>query len=188
MIATLISLTERHERAAKQFGENLDFQSLFEKARLLRAGSGRKDSHDAIATYEWREVKNLFQKEIADVVFQKKLFNRSILTSIWYVADLLTAYAKGEIATVGMVEHLSDYSDQESPQKLLLAANSAFLFFVFWPEGRARRSIQYRKYSILYGPSLYAHYGNVTRKPIGSHMSEAFEPLGMIARERFALI
>jgi hypothetical protein len=186
MIATVISLAEIRRQSTKHKEGSSDFQTLFEKARNLRLETNESLPNGTIAVSGWQEVRSWFQKEIADEVFKKQLFSRSILTSIWYVADLLTAYAKGNTATVGIVEHVRKYSDQGSTQELLLAANSAFLFFVFWPETRAHRILRYRSFAIAYGPSLFAHYGFATRSQFGAQMSEAFEPLGIIARERFS--
>ena len=182
----VISLEEARELRVKRLEkDDQDFQVLFTKARELRFENFKREEED-ITVLDWNGVRDFFQSELSREVFRQKLFSRNILMSIWFVSDLLTSYMKGDLLEIGVANHLSSYADKGDSKHLLMAANSAFLFFVFWPETRHHRSLQYQKHGAEYGPSLYSQYGSVSRKAFGFHMANAFEPIGEIARERFS--
>lgn len=181
----VISFTKARSRKIAQFeGDSLNFQDMFTRARELRFKCFAQGQGD-ILVLDWNGVKDFFQREIAKEVFQQKLFSRSVLMSIWFVSDLLTSFVKGDIPEVGIEKHMRSYSEKGDPNCLLRAANSAFLYFVFWPETRLRRSVQYQKLGSECGPSLYAQYGSVARKPCGFEMAIAFGPIGEIVRKQF---
>lgn len=164
-----------------------DFQQLFREARELR-GLVPTIADGEIAAMSWNDLQSWFHRSIADEVFQKKLFTHGVLASIWYVAELLVTFARGKTQSIEIAGHVSRYAASGEPAAVLHAADAAFLMFVFWPEARIHRSVRYRDLASTYGPSLYATYGAITRQPMGYRMAEAFEPLGDIARQRFARI
>lgn len=188
MSAILYSLAEARalQAEAAQTGSKNDFNTLFTQAQILRL-AGEEFLPEHIAQMNWAHLRDWFQKQIADEVFRKKLFNRSVLISICYVSELLTGYAKSTTAEISITAHLSKYSANGNPAHILNAANAAFILFVFWPEMRLGRALKYRKFAREYGPALYAHYASEKRKDFGYYMAEAFEPLGDIARERLTL-
>jgi hypothetical protein len=163
---------------------NEEFDTLFRKARELR-DIGQELVAGEIAIMTWGGMRDWLQKEIADEVFRRHLFQRCTLLSIGFVSDLLVSYARDDRDRIGIAEHLGKYSTDENPDDVLDAANIAFLMFALWPEQRTRRSVRYRALALDYGPSLYATYAGLARKDFGYCMAEAFEPLGDIARERF---
>ncbi len=187
MTARIITLAEFRASAPPQPvpPEEQDFQRLFTSARDLRNLTPSL-SPDEVAVMDWPALRNWFQQEIAKEVFARKLFQRSVLVSIHFVSDLLLAFTRGEHADIGIEEHLDRYTKSDDAGEVLKAANSAFLFFVFWPEMRSNRSLSYRKYAAQHGPPLYANYAGITKRNAGYDMADAFEPLGDIARERFA--
>lgn len=186
MSEKIISLQDvKRERDEKRLHENQDFHTLFAMARELRS----KDSDDVSDESEITQQKNLkdwFQRELADEVFRQKLFSTNVLVSIWFVSDLLASFAHNEIHKIGIAEHVAEYASNGKPECILKAANSAFLLFVFWPETRVNRSVQYRKLACTHGPALYAQYASEMHKDFGYCMAEAFVPLGDIARQRFS--
>lgn len=163
--------------------KGLEFQDLFNQARKLRLADITQEQ-DGLVVLDWGQARDFMQKEIADEVFAQKLFTRYMLMSIWYVSDLLITYAKGDFPEVGIDTHMRSYTENGNPHCLLQAANSAFLYFVFWPETRRRRSVQYRSLGSECGPSLFAAYGGAANKPIGFQMAQAFIPIGEIVRKR----
>ena len=186
MSAKIISLQDvKREHNEKRLPENQDFHTLFARAHELRS----KDFDDVSDKNEIAQQKNLkdwFQRELADEVFHQKLFSTNVLVSIWFVSDLLASFAHNEIHEIGIVEHIAEYASNGKPECILKAANSAFLLFVFWPETRANRSVRYRKLARAHGPALYAQYASAMHKDFGYYMAEAFVPLGDIARQRFS--
>jgi len=180
----LVSLTEARNRKITSIdNDDLAFQKLFSMAQQLRS-SNLMQEQSGITVLDLKGAKDFFHVEIAEDVFQQKLFSRSILMSIWFVSDLLTSFMEGDIQEVGIVRHVRRYNEDGDPNCLLKAANSAFLYFVFWPETRRRSQLEYRKYGLERGPSLYAQYGSVTSKPFGFYMAKAFQPIGEIVRKR----
>lgn len=188
MTARIITLAEyRAETPARPLPkEEQDFHQLFTAASDLRRLVPSL-SPDELAVMDWTALRNWFQQELSKEVFSRKLFQRSVLVSICFVADLLLSYTRGEHGDVGIEEHLDRYVSSGDSAEVLKAANSAFLFFVFWPEMRSYRALHYRQYAVQHGPPLYANYAGITKRRSGYDMAEAFEPLGDIARERFAL-
>jgi hypothetical protein len=185
MSAIVISFAKARECADKQkSGEKLSFDNLFNSASELRLDTPER-KHGDISILNWAGLNDAFRKEIAEDVFSKKLFDRSVLISITFVSGLLTSYAKGEIPNIGITEYISKYEDEKDPKHLLKAANSAFIFFALMPESRPRSSLKYQTFGKQFGPSLYEQYGEVTKTNFGVQMAEAFEPLGEIVRERF---
>lgn len=185
MSAKIISLDQaRKEQPVVPLAER-SFQSLFQEARELRS-IGPKPSPDELALVDWKSLRVWFQREMADEVFRRQWFNRDIIMSLCFVADLLLSFAKNEIEQVGIVEQVDKYTATHNPAVMLEAANAAFLMFVFWPEMRVRRSVRYRELAVSCGPSLYATYAGLTRWDMGYSLAAAFEPLGHIARECFA--
>jgi len=181
----IVSFAEAHNRMIRRFeNDGLDFQDLFNKARLLRFKDFKQERGD-ITILDWKGLKDFFQAEIAEEVFRQELFSRDILMSIWFVSDLLTSFVKGDISEVGIERHVCSYTEKGNPEYLLMAVNSAFLYFVFWPETRLRRSVHYQKLGSECGPSLYSQYGSVAKKPFGFQMAKAFVPIGEIARRQF---
>ena len=160
-----------------------DFQALFREARELHS-LAHPLADGEIAAMGWDDLRSWFQQSIADEVFRKKLFGQGILGSIWYVADLLVAFARCQTPSIGIADHVSGYASSGQPAAVLHAADSAFLMFVFWPEMRLHRSVRYRQMALAYGPGLYATYSAITKRPVGYQMAEAFEPLGGIARHQ----
>jgi hypothetical protein len=187
MTARIITLAEFRASTPPQPvpQDEQDFQRLFTSARDLRSLAPSL-SPEEVAVMDWPALRNWFQQELAKEVFLRKLFRRSVLVSICFVSDLLLAFTRGEHPDIGIEEHLDRYMSSGDSADVLRAANSAFLFFVFWPEMRSRRSLSYRKFAVQHGPPLYANYAGITKRNAGYDMADAFEPLGDIARERFA--
>lgn len=185
MSATIISLKEVLKEQERTVCEN-DFDHLFTRARILRMHAN-EETEGGLLLVNMHRLKAWFQREIADEVFRKKLFSRSILSSVWFVSDLLTTFVtvpKDDLSCV--TDHLNAYEEDSNPEHLLAGANTAFLLFVFYPEYRPRRPVHYRKFASEIGPSLYANYAHATGHHFGIHMADAFQPLGDIARARFA--
>lgn len=164
-----------------------DFQLLFREVRELHC-LAPPIADGEITAMSWEDLRAWFQWSIADEVFRKKLFSHGILSSIWYVADLLVLFAQSKTRSIEIADHISRYAASGQPAAVLQAADAAFLMFVFWPEIREHRSVRYRQLASTYGPSLYATYGAITHRPMGYQMAEAFAPLGDIARCRFAQV
>ncbi|NCN11701.1 hypothetical protein GW937_00080 [Candidatus Kaiserbacteria bacterium] len=163
-----------------------DFQQLFVQAQELRSRV-IEETENGLTVVGVHTIQAWFQKEIADEVFRKKLFSRNILSSVWYVSDLLATFAVAtNQGTLCITDHVDAYVEDSNPEHLLKGANSAFLLFVFHPEHRLRRPVPYRKFAAEIGPSLYTSYAQSTGRTFGISMADAFAPLGVIARERFA--
>lgn len=185
MAGKIISLDEFRSKKMKRMSLiDQEFSKLLRNARELRDMRLRHAAGE-IATTTWEGLQNWFQKEIADEVFRKQLFDRSVLTSIWHVSELLTAFARNHLEHVTAGNYL-EAAKSNNPVEILQAANCAFLVFVFWPEARERRSVRYRRLAQSCGPALYMRYADCAHRAMGYSMAEAFEPLGEIARERFA--
>ena len=185
MTSRIISLDEyRRTTQTEKPSVNQDFQLLFSFARDLRALVPECPAEE-IMVADWKGTERWLGQEIAKEVFAQKLFARSILISITYVATLLVEFIQGKHEAIGIEEHLDTYTASGDPQAVLRAANSAFLLFVFWPEQRANRLIQYRQYAEQLGPPLFANYAGISKRPYGYDMAEAFVPLGTISRDRF---
>ncbi len=187
MTAQIITLAEfQASRPKKPIPrDEQDFQTLFNSARDLRNLSPTIPPNE-VAVMDWAGLRDWFHQELSKEVFARKLFRRSILLSICFVSNLMVEFTRGEHQEIGIEEHLERYVSSGDSAEVLRAANSAFLFFVFWPEMRSNRSLSYRKFAIQHGPPLYANYAGMTRRNAGYDMADAFEPLGDIARLRFA--
>lgn len=159
------------------------FDALFTGVREFR-DIGREVIPEEIAVMTLGGMKDWFQREIADEVFRKHLFQHHILLSISFVAGLLASFASDCRDQSGLVDSLERFDGDDKPDTLLDAANTAFIMFVLWPEKRTRRSIQYRQFALDVGPGLYTMYAGHARRDFGYHMARAFQPLGDIARER----
>lgn len=188
MSARIITLAEFRASASRKpvLPEEQDFHRLFTSASDLR-NLVPALSPEELAVMDWPALRDWFQQELSKEVFSRKLFQRSILVSICFVADLLVAFTRGEHQEIGIEEHLDRYTSSGDSAEVLKAANSAFLYFVFWPEMRSHRALPYRRYAVQHGPPLYANYAGITKRKAGYDMAEAFEPLGDIARERFVV-
>lgn len=183
MGAVILSLEDfRRNRTNKQADQ--DFDVLFRNARQLQ-DFGPVPIPGELSAMTWGGLQSWFQKGIADDVFRRHLFERCVLSSIGYVSGLLVSFARGSGESVGIAEHMDEFARSDDPGDVLKAADAAFLMFVFWPERRVRRPVQYRQLALGYGPMLYAEYAGLPRKSFGNCMAEAFEPLGEIARARF---
>lgn len=179
----ILSLDEFRRRRVVDSSANQPFNALFEQAREFR-DIGQALVPEEIAVMTPGGMKDWFQREIADEVFQRHLFQGHILLSISFVSSVLASFASNCHAGTSIIDHLEAYTGDEKPNDILNAANTAFIMFVLWPEKRTRRSIQYRKFALDFGPSLYIMYAGCTHRDFGYHMARAFEPLGDIARER----
>ncbi len=182
--AQVLSLDEFRRKKSANQEVNQEFDVLFRRARDLRH-VGQALVSGKIAVMTWAGMHDWLQREIAEEVFRRHLFGRCVLTSISYVSDVLSSFARDGHDRTGIADHLEEYSTDENPNEVLDAANTAFIMFTLWPERRARRSVHYRKLALDYGPSLYATYAGLAHKNFGYCMAEAFEPLGEIARDRF---
>jgi hypothetical protein len=110
MTARIITLAEyRAETPARPLPkEEQDFHQLFTAASDLRRLVPSL-SPDELAVMDWTALRNWFQQELSKEVFSRKLFQRSVLVSICFVADLLLSYTRGEHGDVGIEEHLDRY-------------------------------------------------------------------------------
>lgn len=182
----IMFLDEWRRKKAKELPEEVEFDTLFRKASALRMEAPDLLS-EKIAVVNFKELSNWFRKEMADEVFRQRLFDRCILLSIGFVSDLLAAGARGSREHASPSGYLEAYALSGSPKDLLAAANEEFLIFSLWPERRTRRSAEYRTLALDRGPALYVSYAGITRHEFGYCMAQAFEPLGGIARDRFAV-
>ncbi len=179
----VLSLDEFRRKRVADPSVDQSFNALFAQAREFR-NIGPEMIPQEIAVMTPGGMKDWFQREIADEVFRRRLFQHCVLLSIGFVSSVLASFASDCRDRSGVVEYLERFDGDEKPDTLLAAANTAFIMFVLWPEKRTRRSVQYRKFALDFGPSLYAMYAGHTRRDFGYHMARAFEPLGDIARER----
>lgn len=184
MDARIISLDEYRRRKMLDEAVDQDFSVLFEHAQELRH-IGHTLVPGTIAILTQGGISSWFQRELADEVFRRRLFERSILLSICYTAEVLTSFVRECGESLHASEHMNRFTKHGDSQDVLRAANAAFVMFVLGPDVRVRRSVKYRRFALDYGPSLYAMYAGLTRHSFGYTMAEAFEPLGTIARERF---
>ncbi len=185
MSAKIISFTQAVKERQEAVVDG-DFGRLFTQAHQLRTRV-IEETENGLTVIGLHNIQAWFQKEIADEVFRKKLFSRSVLSSVWFVSDLLATFATvPNQGSLGVTEHVDAYMEDSNPEHLLAGANSAFLLFVFYPEYRLRRPVPYRQFAAQIGPSLYTNYAQSTGRNFGLSMAGAFKPLGIIARDRFA--
>jgi hypothetical protein len=183
--AKIISFAQAVKERQEAVGDG-DFGRLFTQAYQLRMRV-TEEAENGLAVIGLHNIQARFQREIADEVFRKKLFSRSILSSVRFVSDLLATFATvPNQGNLGVTEHVDAYMEDSNPKHLLAGANSAFLLFVFYPEYRMHRPVPYRKFAAQIGPSLYTNYAQSTGHNFGLSMADAFVPLGTIARDRFA--
>lgn len=185
MSAKIISFAQAVKERQEAAGDG-EFGRLFMQANNLRMRV-TEETENGLTVVGLHNIQAWFQKEIADEVFRKKLFSRSVLSSVWFVSNLLATFATAQNRGVlSVIEHLNAYEQDSNPEHLLTGANSAFLLFVFYPEYRLHRPVPYRKFALEIGPSLYTNYAHSTGRNFGLSMAGAFQPLGAIARDRFA--
>jgi len=185
MSAKIISFAQGVKGRQEAIGDG-DFGRLFTQAHQLRMRVA-EETGNGLTGVGLHNIQAWFQKEITNEVFRKKLFSRNILSSVWFVSDLLATFATvPNQGNLSVIEHVEAYMEDSNPEHLLAGANSAFLLFVFYPEYQLHRPVPYRKFAAEIGPSLYANYAQSTGHDFALSMAEAFQSLGTIARERFA--
>lgn len=160
-----------------------DFTELFKEAQEI-AVRETGERAGRIMTVTAAGLETWFQRRLASEVLEKRHFDRSVLMSLAYVAGLLTRHGRG---AVWDNQTLVSFTDEERPERVLCGGEQAFIIFCFHPDERACRPLRYRQYALAVGRSFYSRYSLMTDRSLGYNMAEAFEPLGEIVREQFAV-
>jgi len=185
-MAKVVSFAElRDHWLERTLSVGAPYTELFTNVRKLKGMPMQvRESGLLLATGDGKRA--WFQRQIAEEVWREKLFDRSVLLSISYVAKVLSDLAeRPELLDKTITELLEEARDSCEPFRLLQLGEAAFMMYCFWPEQRERRPVDYRKLSLEAGHHAYVEWAGRAKRPFGYHMNLAFEPIGDVARKLF---